>query len=55
MNKTYSIVDVETTGLTPENNEIIEIGIVKISKGKIKSKFHSLVKPKIQYQILLKN
>lgn len=46
MDKVYSVVDIETTGLSPEDNEIIEIGIVKILKGKIKGKFHSLVKPK---------
>ncbi|HQD43399.1 MAG TPA: PolC-type DNA polymerase III, partial [Defluviitoga tunisiensis] len=42
----YVVFDLETTGLEPALNEIIEIGAVKLKDMKIVSKFHSLVKPK---------
>lgn len=42
----YVVFDLETTGLEPALNEIIEIGAVKIKDMKIVSKFHRLVKPK---------
>ena len=41
----FCVIDVETTGLSPRSNNIIEIGIVKISNLKIVEKFHSLVNP----------
>ena len=41
----YCIVDVETTGLGPMTNNIIEIGLVKIAGGKIIDKYQSLVNP----------
>jgi len=49
----FSVLDVETTGLSARNNHIIEIGIVKVKNLKIASKFHSLVNPgcKIPYFI----
>lgn len=45
-NKTIVVFDIETTGLG-ENDEIVEIGAVKIKDGKIVEKFSSLVKPSI--------
>lgn len=39
------VVDLETTGFSPEMNEIIEIGAVKINGGKITDKFETYVKP----------
>ena len=41
----FSVIDVETTGLSPRTNNIIEIGIIKISNLQIIDKFHSLVNP----------
>jgi DNA polymerase III subunit epsilon len=41
----FCIVDVETTGLSPRLNNIIEIGIVKISGLKITGRFSSLINP----------
>jgi DNA polymerase-3 subunit epsilon len=41
----FSVVDVETTGLSPHYNRIIEIGIVKIQNLKITDKYYSLVNP----------
>lgn len=40
-----SFVDVETTGLSPERNRIIEIGIVRVENGKVVKQFNSLVDP----------
>jgi len=44
---TYVVLDIETTGLDALNNEIIEIGAVKIHKRKIIDSFHSFVAPTI--------
>ncbi len=41
----YCIVDVETTGLSPRHNGIIEIGLVKVSNLKITDTYHSFVNP----------
>ncbi|MCX7813568.1 MAG: PolC-type DNA polymerase III [Pseudothermotoga sp.] len=42
----YIVVDLETTGLHPMFNEIIEIGAIKIENGEISDEFHTLVRPK---------
>jgi len=42
----YIILDIETTGLYPEQSEIIEIGALKIEKKDIKDIFNPLIKPK---------
>jgi DNA polymerase III epsilon subunit family exonuclease len=49
----YVVIDVETTGLKPDQNEIIEIGMVKIEKGKLSTEFQSFIKPQkaISYTI----
>jgi len=41
----YISIDLETTGLAPDVNEIIEIGAVRIHQGKIVDSFSTLVKP----------
>jgi len=41
----FTVVDVETTGLSPSNNKIIEIALVKIQGGKIIDNFHSFINP----------
>lgn len=41
----FCVVDTETTGLSPRNNNIIEIGIVKISNLKIVDRYHSMINP----------
>lgn len=39
-----TVLDVETTGLIPVRDEVIEIAGVKLSKGKVCEKFHCYVK-----------
>ena len=41
----YVCVDVETTGLKPEEDEIIEVAAVHVKDGEICGKFSSLIKP----------
>ena len=42
---TFSVVDVETTGLKPQSGGIIEIGIVKVSGLQIIDRYQSFVNP----------
>ena len=45
-NAAYVVFDLETTGLSPYKDEIIEIGAVKVDKeGKVVDTFSTLVKP----------
>ena len=41
----FSVVDVETTGLSARNNRVIEIGIVKIKNLKIADRYQTLINP----------
>lgn len=41
----YVVVDIETTGLSPEYDEIIEIGAIRVKDDVVIDKFQSLVKP----------
>ncbi|WP_288175637.1 PolC-type DNA polymerase III, partial [Sporofaciens musculi] len=44
---TYVVFDLETTGFSPIKDKIIEIGAVKVEKGKITEKFSTFVNPKV--------
>ena len=44
---TYVVFDLETTGFSPNNNRIIEIGAVKVVEGKIVDKFSHFVNPDV--------
>ncbi len=43
----YVVFDLETTGFSPEANRIIEIGAVKVEKGKITDRFSTFVNPQV--------
>lgn len=43
---TLVAVDIETTGLDPKSDKVIEIGAVKVVEGKITESFDTLVNPK---------
>ncbi|MCW8806436.1 MAG: exonuclease domain-containing protein, partial [Ignavibacteriaceae bacterium] len=41
----FSVLDVETTGLSARNNRVIEIGIVKVKNLKVVDKYTTLINP----------
>ncbi|MBQ7596713.1 MAG: 3'-5' exonuclease, partial [Clostridia bacterium] len=41
----YTVIDIETSGLSPEECEIIEISAVKVRNDKITDTFSQLIKP----------
>ncbi len=43
----FVVFDIETTGFSPVTNQIIEIGAVKISEGKIVDRFSTFVNPRV--------
>lgn len=45
MTKSYTAIDLETTGLNPKYEKIIEIGAVKVIDGEIAERFQTLVNP----------
>lgn len=53
IDQTYVVFDLETTGFSPVNDRIIEIGAVKMEKDKITDRFSTFVDPKtpIPYRI----
>ena len=42
----YTVIDIETTGLDPYFNEIIEISAIRIRNNKIVDEYTSLIKPR---------
>ncbi len=45
LNADFVVFDIETTGFSPINNRIIEIGAVKVQSGKITDRFSTFVNP----------
>ena len=41
----YIVIDVETTGLSPDDDRIIEVAAVKCENDRIVDSFHSLINP----------
>ena len=46
MLKNYVAFDLETTGLSCDTDEILEIGALKVRDGKIVQRFNQLIHPK---------
>ncbi|MBS7400982.1 MAG: hypothetical protein KIG16_00520 [Eubacteriales bacterium] len=42
----YVVIDIETTGLDPQYDEIIELGALKVKNGVVVGSFSKLIKPK---------
>lgn len=42
----YVVIDIETTGLSHDSSEIIELGAVRVQKGRIATEFAMLVRPR---------
>ena len=53
--KDYVIVDLETTGLSPVKNEIIEIGAIKVQNNEIVDRLDILVKPENRVNYFISN
>ncbi len=41
----YLCVDLETTGLNPKQDKIIEIGAIRVRNGQVEDSFHTMVHP----------
>lgn len=46
MPERYAVIDLETTGLSPAHDEIIEIGALIVCAGQIEAEFQALLRPK---------
>ena len=51
--KEYSVVDIETTGLSRKMHKITEIAAVKVRNGKIAGRFQSLVNPRVHIPLFI--
>ena len=47
LDETYVVFDIETTGFSPINNRIIEIGAVKVRDGEILDRYSTFVNPDV--------
>ena len=45
MLKDYVVFDLETTGLSPEKDTMIEIGALKVIQGKVADRFSEFINP----------
>ena len=53
MIKNYVAFDLETTGLSVENDYIIEIGALKVVNGKVEERFMEFIKPPVSISPLI--
>ncbi len=51
----YVVVDLETTGLSPDWDRIIEIGAIKVENGKIVDTFQQLIYPDCEISSFIEN
>lgn len=54
MERNYVVCDLETTGLNPMADKIIEIGMVRIRRGEIAGKYHTMVNPGMPLPLKIK-
>ncbi|MDF2587494.1 MAG: exonuclease, polymerase epsilon subunit family [Anaerocolumna sp.] len=52
---TFVCFDIETTGLNPQNEKIIEIGALKVIDGKIVGNFSELINPQVPLSKMITN
>jgi len=50
MMNSYVAVDLETTGLNPKTDKIMEIGAIKVVDGQVAEEFHTMVHPRRQLE-----
>lgn len=55
LHEDYVVFDIETTGFSPVNNRIIEIGAVKVSGGEIVDRFSTFVNPDVPIPLKLRS
>ena len=55
MLKSYVCFDLETTGLDPLYNEIIEIGALKVRDGKVAERFMEFIHPQEEISQMITN
>ncbi len=48
MTDSFVVIDIETTGLSPEENQIIEVGALKVRDGVVTDTLSLLINPKIR-------
>lgn len=48
MMEDYVALDLETTGLSPKTDRILEIGAIKVSKGEVLETYETLVNPRME-------
>ena len=44
----YTVIDIETTGLDPKVNKIIELAALKVRNNQVVDKFNSLINPQVE-------
>ena len=52
---TFVCFDIESTGLNPQQDKVIEIGAIKVRDGKIVEHFSELINPQIKIPTLITN
>lgn len=51
----YTIIDIETTGLSPKDDSIIDLGACKVRNGKIVDRFSQLVNPGFPISVFIED
>lgn len=54
MQRTFIVCDLETTGLNPAVDKIIEVGLIRLAQGEITGRYHALVNPGVPLLLKIK-